>query len=132
MVDLKSTVQFDPWTYWYPCGIYCPRNPRVSPLYQCVRHHAVEFNDARLVRRPVEAAVLERFLAYGDWLERNLLAPVPHRQYVFALPKLIRPFFRFRRPYLGGLSCLGCRRRVPAFRHLSGVAAAVDGRHPAL
>ncbi len=25
-------------------------------------------------------------LAYGEWLEQNLLAPVPHRQYVFALP----------------------------------------------
>jgi len=37
---------------------------------------------------------------YGEWLERNLLAPVPHRQYVFALPKLIRPFFRYRRRHL--------------------------------
>jgi hypothetical protein len=33
---------------------------------------------------------------YGEWLERNLLAPVPYRKYVFALPKLIRPFFRYR------------------------------------
>ena len=32
-------------------------------------------------------------LAYGEWLEDNVLAPAPHRQYVFALPKLIRPFF---------------------------------------
>jgi len=32
-----------------------------------------------------------------------LLAPVPHRQYVFALPKLIRPFFRSRRRNLGEL-----------------------------
>jgi hypothetical protein len=31
-------------------GIYCPRNPRVSPLYQCVRHHAVELNEAGLVQ----------------------------------------------------------------------------------
>jgi hypothetical protein len=42
-------------------------------------------------------------LAYGEWLEDNVLAPVPHRQYVFALPNLIRPFFRHRRRYLGGL-----------------------------
>ncbi len=42
-------------------------------------------------------------LAYGEWLEDNVLAPAPHRQYVFALPKLIRPFFRHRRRYLGEL-----------------------------
>ena len=42
-------------------------------------------------------------LAYGEWLEDNVLGPVPHRQYVFALPKLIRPFFRHRRRYLGNL-----------------------------
>lgn len=45
----------------------------------------------------------KRMLAYGDWLEGNLLAPVPHRQYVFELPKLIRPFFCYRRRYLGAL-----------------------------
>jgi hypothetical protein len=32
-----------------------------------------------------------------DWLEENILAPVLHQQYVFALPKLIRLFFRYRR-----------------------------------
>jgi hypothetical protein len=126
-------------------GIYRPRNPRVSPLYQCVRRHGEDLDAAGLVHRPVEAEVLERFLdcgdlhkgfarvycdqcghdyllayscktryfcpschqkrmlAYGEWLEDNVLAPVPHRQYVFALPKLIRLFFRYRRPYLGEL-----------------------------
>ena len=32
-----------------------------------------------------------------------MLAPVPHRQDVFSLPKLARPFFRYRRRYLGEL-----------------------------
>jgi hypothetical protein len=36
-------------------------------------------------------------LAYAEWLEDNVLAPVSHRQYVFALSKLVRPFFRLRR-----------------------------------
>jgi hypothetical protein len=42
-------------------------------------------------------------LAYGKWIEEQILAPVPHRQYVFALPKLVRPYFRYYRPYLGAL-----------------------------
>jgi hypothetical protein len=126
-------------------GIYRPRNPRASPLYQCLRRHGDELDAAGLSHRPVETQVLERFiacgdlhhgfarvycdqcghdyllayscktryfcpschqkrmLAYGEWLQQNLLAPVPHRQYVFALPKLIRPFFRYRRRHPGEL-----------------------------
>ncbi len=47
-------------------------------------------------------------LAYGEWLEENLPAPVPHRQHVFTLPKLIRPFFRYRRH--SGFSVHNCVR----------------------
>jgi len=32
-----------------------------------------------------------------------VLRPVPHRQYVFTVPKLIRPFFACRRSLLGEL-----------------------------
>jgi hypothetical protein len=42
-------------------------------------------------------------LAYGEWIEEQMPAPVPHRQYVFALPRLVRPYFRNHRPYLGAL-----------------------------
>jgi hypothetical protein len=126
-------------------GIYRPRNPRASPLYQCLRRHGDELHAAGLIHRRVEGQVLECFMAcgdlhhgfariycdrckhdyllayscktgyfcpschqkrllcYGEWMEENLLAPVPHRQYVFALPKLLRPFFRYRRQYLGEL-----------------------------
>jgi hypothetical protein len=42
-------------------------------------------------------------LAYGEWEEANVLAPVPHRQYVFTLPRLLRPIFARRRALLGKL-----------------------------
>ena len=45
----------------------------------------------------------KRMLAYGEWVEEHVLAPVPHRQYVFALPKLLRPWFRHDRARLGRL-----------------------------
>ncbi len=38
----------------------------------------------------------KRMLAYGDWVEEEVLYPVPHRQYVFTLPKLLRPHFHQR------------------------------------
>lgn len=40
--------------------------------------------------------------AHGEWVEAYVLAPVPHRQYVFTLPKLLRPHFYFP-PHLGEL-----------------------------
>jgi hypothetical protein len=43
----------------------------------------------------------KRVLAYGDWVEASVLREVPHRQYVFTVPKLIRPFFAYRRSLLG-------------------------------
>ena len=35
----------------------------------------------------------KRVLAYGDWVETNVLAPVPHRQYVFTIPRQPSPAF---------------------------------------
>ncbi|MBI2317008.1 MAG: transposase zinc-binding domain-containing protein [Betaproteobacteria bacterium] len=45
----------------------------------------------------------KRVLAYGDWVEENVLAPAPHRQYVFTLPRMLRPIFSRRRGLLGKL-----------------------------
>lgn len=58
----------------------------------------------------------KRMLAYGEWLDDHVHAPVPHRQYVFALPKLIRPFFRYRRPYLGALCRIVSRLLKASFK----------------
>ena len=45
----------------------------------------------------------KRVLAYGDWVESNVLAPVPHRQYVFTFPRIVRAIFARRRRLLGTL-----------------------------
>jgi hypothetical protein len=45
----------------------------------------------------------KRVLAYGEWVEASVLAPVPHRQYVFTIPRLLRPMFARRRALLGKL-----------------------------
>ncbi len=42
-------------------------------------------------------------LAYGDWVEENVLAPTPHRRYVFTVPRMLRPIFSRRRGLLGRL-----------------------------
>ena len=52
------------------------------------------------------------------WVANSTRCPisVPHRQYVFTLPKLVRPFFRYRRRYLGALCQIVARLLKADFR----------------
>lgn len=61
----------------------------------------------------------KRALAYGDWVEQFVLRPVAHRQYVFTVPKLIRPSFAYRRSLLGELCRIVSRSLVEAYRAAS-------------
>ena len=51
---------------------------------------------------------------WGIWLEETLLADVPHRQVVLAVPKRLRPCFLYDRKLLGELSRVAART-VTAF-----------------
>ncbi len=46
----------------------------------------------------------KRLALWCLWLKDELLAPVPHRQFVFSLPKRLRPYFLWRRRLLGDLA----------------------------
>ncbi len=72
--------------YWIPS----PRQPRIG-------------NSIASLRPSIRGKEPADMLAHGEWLEDKLLAPLPHPQYVFALPMLIRPFFRYRRRFFGEL-----------------------------
>ena len=48
-------------------------------------------------------------LLYSEWVEQNVLAPGVHRQYVFTLPKLLRPIFSRHRTWLGELCRIAAR-----------------------
>lgn len=65
-------------------------------------------------------------LLYGEWVEEAVLAPVPHRQYVFTLPRPVRPFFARRREWLGELCRIAERLLSQAY------AAALPGGRPGL
>ena len=57
----------------------------------------------------------KRGLLYGEWVEQNVLAPVAHRQYVFTLPKLLRPNFSRHRAWLGELCRIAERLLTDAY-----------------
>ncbi len=54
---------------------------------------------------------------FGALLTETILFPVPHRHFTFAIPKMLRPYFRFDRDLLKAL-CLPkrCRSTSPAAR----------------
>lgn len=43
-------------------------------------------------------------LVWADWLVDEVLEPVPHRMWIFAVPQRIRPFFKYDSALLGQLS----------------------------
>jgi hypothetical protein len=51
----------------------------------------------------------KRLEIWADWLEHELLYAVPHRQFVFTVPKRLRPFFLHDRRLLGLLSRVAYR-----------------------
>jgi hypothetical protein len=75
----------------------------------------------------------KRLALWGIWLEETLLAEVPHRQVVLAVPKRLRPYFLYHRSLLGDLSRVAARS-VTAFiratlgeRHLSvGIVSSIQ------
>lgn len=48
---------------------------------------------------------MKRVLSFSDWLTQEILEGVTHQQYVFTIPKIIRPYFKYDRKLLGKL-CL--------------------------
>ena len=46
----------------------------------------------------------KRVLMFGEWIIEEILYALPHRQYIFTVPKMLRPHFRFDRKLLGKLS----------------------------
>ena len=41
---------------------------------------------------------------FGEWITDEILCTLPHKQYVFAVLKMLSPYFRFDRKLLGKLN----------------------------
>ena len=56
----------------------------------------------------------KRILLFAEWLDRHILEQVSHDQYVFTIPKLLRPIFKYHRRELG----LICKSAWQALREM--------------
>jgi hypothetical protein len=59
-------------------------------------------------------------VAFSEWLNETVLWPVPHRQIVLTVPKMLRIYFRYDRRLLGKLCRLASRVITKSFRALAG------------
>ena len=172
--------------------LYRARNPRKSPLWQCVHRHFASFVELypqeyqpRLgPLRPVIPQVVHKFLECGNldrgfarircdhcrkeyllafscksrwfcptchqknvqttaaFLTARVFAPVPHRHYVLAIPKMLRPYFRRHRSLLKCLCALAHQSLTEYLRAAAssslpsgerdGVRGRLDSFHPAV
>jgi hypothetical protein len=56
----------------------------------------------------------KKVVQFGELLRSNILSPVPHRQYVFTLPKILRIHFKYNRTLLSKL-CYCAKRSLVTY-----------------
>jgi hypothetical protein len=69
----------------------------------------------------------KRAIILGHHLNENVLYPVPHRQYVFSIPKMLRIYFKYDRSLLGGLCQCAWRSLLSFLREVVGLKDGVPG-----
>ena len=69
----------------------------------------------------------KRALEKASWVAEHVCAEVPHRQFVFTIPKRLRIYFRFERRLLGELCRAAARTVITVYRAASGRPDAVPG-----
>jgi hypothetical protein len=87
--------------------VYRPRRPKESPLWRCLCAHFYDFIQAYPEKcekkygflKPVVEDVVNKYLdcgdltkgfLFGEFITGTIAFPVPHRQYVFSLPIMLR------------------------------------------
>jgi hypothetical protein len=62
----------------------------------------------------------KKVVQFGHHLKETVLYPVPHRQYVFSVPKILRRFFFYDRKLLGKLSQCAAKSLTKFFKLILG------------
>ena len=72
----------------------------------------------------------KRVLLFAEWLNTHILEPVSHAQYVFTIPKFLRPIFKYHRRELGLLCKSAWQALMQMFQEVSSDSSAVPGVAP--
>ena len=69
----------------------------------------------------------KKVVQFGHHLKETILYPVPHRQYVFAIPKILRRFFLYDRKLLGKLSQCAAKILTQVLKVAMGMKHGIPG-----
>jgi len=69
----------------------------------------------------------KRAIILGHHLNENVLFPVPHRQYVFSIPIMLRIYFKYDRSLLSGLCQCAYRSLLTFLREVVGLKQGLPG-----
>lgn len=69
----------------------------------------------------------KKVVQFGHHLKETVLYPVPHRQYVFSIPKILRKYFLYNRKLLGKLSQCAARSLAQFFKVVLGKKHGITG-----
>ena len=69
----------------------------------------------------------KKVVQFGHHLKEVVLYPVPHRQYVFSIPKILRKFFLYDRKLLGKLSQCASKSLTKFFKITLGKKSGMPG-----
>ena len=70
----------------------------------------------------------KKVLFFGEFLAGDVLAPVPHRHWILALPKMLRPYFKFHRALLKDLCRIAHQCLTECFRSAVGLPGSAPRR----
>ena len=60
----------------------------------------------------------KRVVEFGEWICQEVLKAVPHRHFVFSIPKILRKYFLYNRGLLSDLSRCGWESLKVFFQHI--------------
>ena len=73
------------------------------------------------------SCMAKRAIVFGHHLNENVFYPVPHRQYVFSIPIMLRVYFKYDRSLLTGLCQCAYRSLLTFLREVVGSKNGVPG-----
>ena len=69
----------------------------------------------------------KKVIHFGELLKENVLYPVPHRQYVFTIPVMLRVYFKYNRELLTKLCRCAHESLLVFLRNVTGLKTGVPG-----
>ena len=69
----------------------------------------------------------KKVVQFGHHLKETVIYPVPHRQYVFSIPKILRRYFLYDRKLLGKLSQCAAKSLKNFFQLTLGKKTGISG-----